>query len=139
ARECDATWRTLALELRVMNDLADELDEIHLLEHDGGRIAIEPSVVEDLPDETIEAFGFALDAVELLERDRRILPRETDRHLHARERRAQLVRDVAQQALARCDERAQSLGHRVEFAAEQAELVTALGDLGAGARVEISL
>ena len=121
-----------------MNDLANQLDELDFLEGERGRVALEACVVEDVADESIEALGFALHAVELLRRARRVLPREADGHLHAGERRAQLVGDVAQQPLAGRDQRAQALGHGIELAAQHTELVAPARNFGARACVEVS-
>ena len=62
--------------------------------------------------------------------------RERERHADARERRAQLVRDVAQQRLLGGDQRLDALGHRVEVARQRADLVAAPRERRADARVE---
>ena len=62
--------------------------------------------------------------------------RERERHADARERRAELVRHVAQQRFLRRDQRLDALGHRVEVARQRADLVAAPSERRADARIE---
>ncbi len=58
-----------------MNDLPNEIGDVEILERKGRRIALEPRVFEDVPDELIESFGLPLHTIELIERGRRFLAR----------------------------------------------------------------
>ena len=89
------------LEARVVDDLADERVEPHDVAPRRVRRA-QARQRHDLADQRVEALGLALDAREIGLRRRAGAPlRERERHADARERRAQLVRDVAQQRLFR--------------------------------------
>ena len=97
----------------------------------------EPRQRHHVADELVELLGLALDPREIGLRGLLSAPlRERERHADPRERRAQLVRDVAQQRLLVGHERLDPLGHRVEVARERADLVLAACERPADARVE---
>src|SRR5262249_13741648 len=66
------------------------------------------------------------------------LSRETKRDAESRERRAQLVRNVAEQSLLRLYHRFEPLGHQVEIASELADFIAPLSQVGRYPRAEIS-
>ena len=79
---------------------------------------------EDVADEPLELVEILGDAGERHARDLGVaLGGDPERHADARERRAQLVRDVREQLLLRAEQRGHAIGHLVERARHLAELV----------------
>src|ERR1700744_5943374 len=97
---------------------------------------------EQLTDERVEAAGLALDAIELLFHLRlSLFAGQLECDAEPRKRRAQLMRDIAQEQLLRIDQRLEAVGHLVEVVDETPELIAtltigfALGPLGAGLHI----
>ncbi len=87
--------------------------------------------------ELVELFGLALDPRKIGLCGQLSPPlRERERHSDPRERRAQLMRDVAQQRLLVGHERLDPLRHRVEVARERADFVLPACERPADTRVE---
>ena len=124
------------LEPRVVDDLADERVEP---QHVAARCVRRAQARQrhDLANQRVEPLGLALDARKIGLRFRARAPlRERERHADSGERRAQLVRDVAQQSLLRRDQCLNALGHRVEVPGQRADLVAAARERRADARLE---
>ena len=109
-----------ALEIRVAHDLLDHFVDVERLAVEPRLGAVQSRELENLADQAVEPLDLALHAVELPRRVRRRLAREADGEAHARERRAQFMRDIAQQPGERARVGAQLVGHRVEVAASTA-------------------
>jgi hypothetical protein len=115
----------LRLEARVLGDVGDQVGEVDHFDRRLGRAAFQPGERERLADQLVQAVSpharSARASLELVG----ILARESDRRLQPRERRAQLVGHVVQQAPLRCHEALKLLRHAVEVVAEIGDLVAA--------------
>ncbi|MNT70450.1 hypothetical protein D3C72_2088410 [compost metagenome] len=90
-------------------------------------------------DQRVKAFGLALDAVELQRQRGVAAPRQLQRQAQPPQRRAQFVRDIAQQLLAPVHQALQAVGHGIEIARELAQLVGAAGQHGRRARGQLAV
>src|SRR6476661_9919396 len=80
-----------------------------------------------------------LDTIERAIRLRtRTLSRETQRNTEPRQRRSQLMRNVAKQTLLRLHHRLETLGHRVEVTTQLSNFVLSLRQFSGYTRAEIS-
>ena len=135
----DLPAAALRLERGILRHLAHDVREIDRLSGGRGGSALQPGQHQELRDQRVQALGFALDAVQ----DRLILTpllaRETERDVETRQRRAQLVRNVAQQPSLGRDQRIQPLGHAIEVPAELHELVRPAAHRGPHPHAEVSL
>ena len=96
------------------------------------RFELEPLEREQLPDHLVEPLRFELHPVERLARLRAASPpRQPQGDAQTRERRAQLVRDVAEQPALGRHEGLEPLGHVIEVVAEIGELVAPPADASA--------
>jgi hypothetical protein len=89
---------------------------------------------QQFADQFIHAHAFAFDAFERRGQFVGLLVRQANGGLQARQRRAQFVRDVVQQAALAVDQVAQLSGHAVEVAAKIAKFVAAPGLAGKARR-----
>src|SRR5262245_28026992 len=110
------------LEVGVRDDLAEDLGEVEALEPAIAGASLEARQREDLRDERVEALDLAL-------RFRTRAPaRELEGDPEARERRAELVRDVAEEPSLGVDEGFDAVGHDVEIVGEVGQLIASAAE-----------
>ncbi|MCY1287655.1 hypothetical protein D9M70_366540 [compost metagenome] len=124
------------LEARIGNDHVDQLRQV-----EGGAHRLDRVQARQLQrafDQRVKAFGLALDAVELQRQRGVAAPRQLQRQAQPPQRRAQFVRDIAQQLLAPVHQALQAAGHGVEIARELAQFVGAARQRGRRARGQVA-
>src|SRR5207245_2874314 len=95
---------------------------------------------KQLPDHFIQTLTFALDPVERSFRRPASRPaRQAERHSLTRQRRSQLMRNVAEQTPLRFDQRLDAAGHQIEITPQVSNLIMPLEELIVHAGGEVSL
>src|SRR5262245_35171537 len=124
----------LAVSLRfeggVIDNLVHEIRQVYRGRRDIVAPALDARQCEELTYQISAAVRLQSEAVQQLRcRLRAALSRQSQGNEQARQRRPQLVRNVAQQAFVAIDQCFESLGHSIEVAAELPDFVPAVSDL----------
>jgi hypothetical protein len=124
---CLGAHRTLTavgFKVCIVGHVAHELAEVYARVPVTVRAAFEARQREQLSNHLVDAFGLAPDAVQVRARLRvATTASQFEGDAEARERRAQLVRDVAEQSSLRRHERFDARRHRVKVAPHVCQLV----------------
>jgi len=119
--------------------MRQQLGKVQPCHRRGRSAAFEPCEVEDLSDQRIQPIGFLLDPVERARQVLRILPQQPRRGVQARERRAQFMRQIVQQAGLGGNQGLELLRHAIEVAAQIRDFIAPAAHAGEHARVELAL
>ncbi|GEM_PF-2786511 len=111
------------LEACIRRDLVRQFGQVELFAPRQGGRGFEPRERQQFADKFIHAHALALDALERGADPVRLLVRQPHRGLQPRQRRAQFVRDVVQQAALAVHQGGQACAHAVEVASQVAQLV----------------
>ena len=126
ARQGDADLARLRLVAGIFQHVVQQVGDADVFAKGRAGARFQPRQGQQLADQLIHAFAFAFDALQRGVHLVRLLVRQTDGRLQARQRRAQFVRHIVQQTRLALHEAAQTARHAVEIAAQVRQFIAAL-------------